>query len=140
MMRPWWRSTWHWRLAVRATAIALSLGVLAFSAALWVAGAAKADVPSGCQVDRGVWLFKGTTRTICDGEFRPDGSWLRAREFWTPAHYVPLSTYCSGGAYYSSCSTSGGYWQDRTSNGVETYVVFPSNVLPDEPGHLVGGL
>lgn len=138
MIRPWWRSTHHWRLAARLAAVTLSLGVLVALGAFWATDA-RADTVSGCQVDRGLWLFKGTARSICDGEFRPDGSWLRAREFFTPAHYVPLPSYCSGGRYYSSCSTSGGYWQDRTSSGVETYVVFDYNVLPDEPGHLVGG-
>ena len=97
---------------------------------------AKADTVSGCEVTRGIWLFKGTVRSICDGERRPDGSWLRGREFWTPAHYVPYTSYCNR----YSCTGSGGYYQERTSNGVETYIVFDSNVLPDEPGHLVNGV
>ena len=96
---------------------------------------ASADEVSGCVTDRGIWLFKGTARTICDGVRRPDGSWLRAREFWTPAHYKPLRTNCYGYSYIS-CTTTGGYWVDRASSGVETYVVFDHNVLPDEPGHI----
>lgn len=120
------------------------LGAVAVAGALTTGAlvappAASADTLSGCETIRGIWLFKGTARSICDGERRPDGSWLRAREFWTPAHYVSGRSFCSGGAYYSSCTYTPGYWQDRTSSGVETYVVFDSNVLPDEPPHLVNG-
>lgn len=130
--------TYHWRTVRRATA------TLAATAALLATGAgyaatAKADVVSGCEVIRGVWLFKGTARSICDGVRRPDGSWLRAREFFTPAYYRNASSSCYGGAYYSSCSFSPGGVVARQSNGVETYVVFDSNVLPDEPPHLENG-
>lgn len=112
--------------------------VLAFAIA-WVAAEcsspeAKADPAVGCQTQSGFWLFHGTQRDLCDGPRRGDGSWVRAREFYTPAHQVPLSTYCSGGSYYSSCSTTGGYWQPRTSNGVEVYPVTDGTVLGDEPG------
>lgn len=99
---------------------------------------ARADALSGCQDDFKLILFQSTRRSICDGELRADGSWLRAREFYTPAHWVPLSTSCYG-TYYISCTSSGGYYQERTSKGVETYVVTPETVLPDEPGHLVNG-
>ena len=102
-------------------------------------GVAKAEPVSGCQDEFWFVLFQSNRRTICDGAIRPDGSWLRNREFYTPAHQVPLRMYCSGGRYYSSCSTTGGYFQPRTSQGIEDYIVFPDNVLPDEPGHLVGG-
>jgi hypothetical protein len=111
--------------------------ILAGTGIGWGIGEAKAD--PGCQTDFW-WTLGSTQRTLCDGPTRPDGSWMRAREFWTPAHQVPLSTYCSGGLYYSSCSTSGGYFQQRTSKGVEVYPVTPDTVLPDEPGHLGGGL
>jgi hypothetical protein len=113
-------------------------GVLA--AATITTGVAKAEPAVGCQDDFWFVPFQSTRRTICDGAIRPDGSWLRNREFYTPAHNVPLTTYCSGGRYYSSCSTSGGYFQPRTSQGIEDYIVTPDTVLPDEPGHLVGGL
>lgn len=116
----------------------IAAAVLAFTGTA-LAPPAQADNVSGCQDEFKLIPFQSTRRLICDGDFRPDGSWWRAREFYTPAHQVPLHTYCSGGVYYSSCSTSGGYFQPRTSNGVETYIVFPDNVLPDEPGHLVGG-
>lgn len=100
-------------------------------------GIARADDLSGCQDD--FWFtFGSTRRVLCDGVTRPDGSWLRAREFYTPAHQVPLRTSCYG-SYYVSCTTTGGYYQERTSTGVETYIVTPDTVLPDEPGHLVNG-
>ena len=113
-----------------------SLTLMAGVAMGLAAPPAHADGLSRCEFSVGFWLFKGTNRMICDGVRRPDGSWLRVREFYTPEHYKPLTTYCSGGRYYSSCTTSGGYWVPRASSGQETYVVFDYNVLPDEPGHL----
>jgi hypothetical protein len=47
----------------------------------------------------------------------------------------PLTTNCYG-TYSVSCTTTGGYWADLNVLEDETYVVFPSNVLPDEPDHL----
>lgn len=131
--------TYHWRTVRRATA-ALAATAALLGTGLGYATQASADTPSGCETIRGFWIFKGTARTICDGERRPDGSWLRAREFWTPAYYRSASSSCYGGSYYSSCSYTPGGVVPRASSGVETYVVFDSNVLPDEPGHLVGGL
>lgn len=122
----------------RALITALVAGATA-AGALQAAPTASADVLSGCETIRGVWLFKGTARSICDGERRPDGSWLRAREFWTPAYYRNARSSCYGGTYYSSCDFTPGGWVDRSSSGIETYVVFDSNVLPDEPPHLVNG-
>lgn len=96
---------------------------------------ARADTLSNCQTINGFWFTKGTKRTICDGVRRPDGSWLRVREFWTPAYWKPLRTSCYGYSYIS-CTTTGGYHVEQSSSGVESYVVFDHNVLPDEPGHL----
>lgn len=95
---------------------------------------AHADAP-GC-ISQFWWTLGSTQRTICDGPIQADGSWHRWREFWTPAHRVPLRTYCSGGSYYSSCSTTGGYFQERTSKGIEDYPVTVATVLHDEPGHI----
>jgi hypothetical protein len=72
---------------------------------------------------------------ICDTPIRTDGSWSRERAIWVPAHQVPLTTNCYG-TYSVSCTTTGGYWADLSVLEDETYVVFPDNVLPDEPGHL----
>lgn len=131
------KRTYHRRTVRRATA------TLAATAALLTAGAGYAAIPSahadplsGCETIRGLWLGKGTARDICDGVRRPDGSWLRAREFYTPAYYRDARSSCYGGAYYSSCDFTLGGVVPRRSSGVETYVVFDSNVLPDEPGHL----
>lgn len=112
-------------------------GAILAGAGLGYATDAHADAVSGCQDD--FWFtFGSTRRVLCDGVTRPDGSWLRAREFYTPAHQVPMRTSCYG-TYYVSCTTSGGYWQERLSKGVETYIVTPDTVLPDEPGHIVNG-
>lgn len=113
--------------------------VIAAALGMTPAPEARADTVTGCEVISGFWFMKGTKRSICDGALRPDGSWLRAREFWTPAYYKPIRTSCYG-SYYVSCTTTGGYWVDRSSDGVETYVVYPDNVLPDEPPHLVNSL
>ena len=130
--------TVHRRTARRFLA-AMAAGVVLATGALYATAPAKADALSGCQDEFKLILFQSTRRVICDGELRPDGSWLRAREFYTPAHWVNGRSYCSGGTYYSSCTYSPGYWQERVSQGVETYVVFPDNVLADEPGHLTTG-
>jgi hypothetical protein len=55
---------------------------------------------------------------------------------WTPAHTTPIRTSCSGGRYYSSCTTYGGDFVPFTINDQQTYPVTPDTVLPDEPGHL----
>ena len=70
-----------------------------------------------------------------DGPVQADGSWMRYRVIWAPAHHVAASSYC--GTY--SCSYSGGYDVDESIVAKESYVVFPSNVLPDEPGWLPTG-
>ncbi|MDT5076543.1 MAG: hypothetical protein QOJ80_1180 [Mycobacterium sp.] len=90
--------------------------------------------PPNCATN-GVGFFKAKQRTICDGPIRPDGSWSRERAIWVPAHQVPLTTNCYG-TYSVSCTTTGGYWADLNVLEDQTYVVFPSNVLPDEPDHL----
>ncbi len=114
----------------------LIVGALAaISIALGVAPPASAyGYDAGCETIR--WGFLGSQwRTVCDGPRRPDGSWERERRIWTPAGYVPRSTYC--GTY--SCSSSGGYYREESTTGYERYVVFDVNVLPDEPGWLPEG-
>ena len=114
----------------------LIVGALAaISIALGVAPPASAyGYDAGCETIR--WGFLGSQwRTVCDGPRRPDGSWERERRIWTPAGYVPRSTYC--GTY--SCSSSGGYYREESTMGYERYVVFDVNVLPDEPGWLPEG-
>ncbi|AFN37765.1 hypothetical protein FGG44_gp77 [Mycobacterium phage MacnCheese] len=109
------------------------------AAAVGLAPTASADsqYDPGCKVD--LWGFLGSSRRmICDGPIRPDGSWLRSREFYVPAHQVPLRTSCYG-SYSISCTTTGGYFQERTSDGIEVYPVTPDTVLGDEPGHLDEG-
>ena len=73
---------------------------------------------------------------ICDGPIRPDGSWERARTIGVPAHYRNASTQCYGGSYSSSCTYYEAGWVDQVTTEETSYIVFPSNVLPNEPGHL----
>jgi hypothetical protein len=105
--------------------------VLGVAAGVTLAPHANADVQPGCQNDR--WGFLGTqTRTICDGPQLPDGSWVRYRIVWIPAHAVPVTTSC--GSY--SCSTRGGYWQNEQVFEKVKYPVRPETVVPGEPGWL----
>ncbi|AJD82297.1 hypothetical protein PBI_KESHU_77 [Mycobacterium phage Keshu] len=126
------------KTGLRRAAMLASFGAVAAAAVLHAPQAHADEYEPGCKVD--LWGFLASSRrAICDGPIRPDGSWERAREFFVPAHRVPLRTTCSG-TYSVTCTTSGGYFQERTSDGVETYVVTPDTVLPDEPGHLDEGV
>lgn len=103
------------------------------SAALLTGGmvtAGEASAEPNC-VQQMWWrgeAFRFVTRTLCDGPIFPDGSWMRARNFYGAAYYVPVS--CS----YYSCT--GGYWRPVYDSGVETYPVTAATVLADEPGHI----
>ena len=103
-------------------------------AAVWFSIPAKAAPGVGCETIR--WGFLGgQRRTVCDGPKAADGSWMRAREIYVPAGYVPSFTSC--GSY--SCSTSGGYYRERATVAFEVYPVTDGSVLPDEPGWLPAG-
>ena len=123
--------------AIRNGAITIATAATA-AAVLGLSGAtapvAQAAPDLGCESIR--WGFLGSQwRTICDGPRNPDGSWLRARRVWTPAGWVRGSSYC--GTY--SCSYSAGYYREESTTAFESYIVFDSNVLPDEPGWLPPG-
>lgn len=126
-------------IPVRPRTLRLFLASVGFGAvlaggAIGLAAQADATPGIGCETIR--WGFLGSQRrTVCDGPVQPDGSWVRAREVWTPGGYVPLSTYCSR----YSCTSSGGYYREQSTQAFETYVVTPGTVLPDEPGHLPAG-
>jgi hypothetical protein len=92
-------------------------------------------IPPGCQLVP--WGFLGTQRrALCDGPIQPDGSWMRRRIEFYPAHYVPASSSCSGGSYSTYCTYyPGGYVDDQITDD-ETCPVRPETVLPDEPGDL----
>lgn len=123
----------------RLVLVALVLVLVLTLGGFWLAGrAGAAPLPGNCQQQP--WLYGGlfgrmTTRTICDGPIRPDGSWLRNRNFYAQTYYKPFS--CSGGTYSWSCN--GGYQVPEFDTGVEQYTVTADTVLPDEPGH-IGGL
>lgn len=119
---------------------ALSATVVLLTGGLWAADTASAEPVSGCEDVFWFVLGQSTRRAICDGEVRPDGSWLRARVRYTPRHWVNARSWCSGGTYYSSCDFSPGYWVDYTEAENTTYIVFPHNVLPGEPPHLVNNV
>jgi hypothetical protein len=96
--------------------------------------AVPAHANSGCQTV--LWGFLGSQRrTICDGPLRGDGSWMRERAIWTPAHTIPTTTSCSGSSYVT-CTSYGGGYVDTVITDDESYPVTDSTVLPDEPGHL----
>ncbi len=110
--------------------LATVLAAAAASGAI-AAPPANADVQPGCESIP--WGFLGTqTRSICDGPLQADGSWVRFRMVWVPAHQVPVRTSC--GTYI--CTTSGGYWQDEQVFEKVKYPVTPDTVVPGEPGWL----
>ena len=122
------------RAVRRFLAAMASAAVLTGCGTLWLAGEAKAAPGVGCETIR--WGFLGAQRrTVCDTPRRPDGSWTRAREIWTPAGWVRGG--CSFGSYYSSCSD--GYYQPRGLVAYEEYPVTDGTVLSDEPGWLPTG-
>lgn len=134
-MIPFWvylRQSYHWRLAIRLIVVVVAFCILV---GLFVTSLApaKADVPGfgqGCETVH--WGFLGSQRrTVCDGEKRPDGSWLREREVWTPPGVVP--GYCGYGSCYGS------YYRARSTVAYEQYPVTDATVLADEPGWLAPG-
>lgn len=112
------------RFAKYVVALALVFGSVYGLGMIYIARAQAIPPGMGCEtVD---WGFLGyQNRTICDGPRRADGSWSRVRVIWTPAGYV--RGYCGTYSCYS------GYYRDESIQGREEYVVFDSNVLPDEP-------
>lgn len=95
------------------------------------AGPARADVP-GCVQQYWLYGLRGTTRTICDGPVRADGSWTRARSFYAPSYWAPVNCYST--RYSTSCT--GGY-PVAEFNKEDVYTVTDATVLPDEPGWIV---
>ena len=95
-----------------------------------MATANATPIPYGCQDDLW-WTLQATRRLICDGTLQTNGSWMRLRVMYTPAHQVPVTCY---GRYYVTCS--GGYFVDYNEAANETYIVTPETKLPDEPGYL----
>ena len=120
-LTPWWVVT---GLAMAAAVVALMLTPPEVHAA-----------PAGCE--QIPWGFLGTQqRLICDGPVRPDGSWERTRTIGVPAHYRNASSSCYGGSYSSSCTFYPAGWVEQVTVEDTSYIVFPFNVLPNEPGHL----
>ncbi|MFY2861147.1 CDGP domain-containing protein [Mycobacterium sp. THU-M104] len=81
-------------------------------------------------------VLRASTRRICDGPIRPDGSWHRCRLFYAPDYVIPAHVYCSGGRYSTYCI----YYPPQyvpELNQSECYEVTPDTVQPDEPGHLL---
>lgn len=101
--------------------------VAAAALTIGLAGAppAHANV-KGC-IDQ-YWLYnlRGSTRIICDGPIRPDGSWERARAFIAPSF---IRTSCYG--YYSvTCDTR----MVPELDVRDYYVVTPDTIPAGEPG------
>ncbi|WP_457920692.1 CDGP domain-containing protein [Mycolicibacterium psychrotolerans] len=94
--------------------------------------ALAAPIQPGCVQQ--LWMMfglKATTRTICDSEVRPDGSWFRQRQFYAPAYLAPGHSYCSS----YECTYYPPEWVPEF-NKYESYMLTPNTVLPDEPGHI----
>lgn len=119
----------RWWLLGAAVGAGLAAAVLSDQAP-----AAHAD-PGYPQCQTVPWGFLGSQRrTICDSSII-NGTWQRARVVWSPAHYVPMTTNCSG-TRYVTCNSYGGYYAPYAETDNEVYPVTADTVLPDEPGHL----
>lgn len=113
--------------------VVVAMILLLIPAGLWLAPLGHAD--PGCE--QIPWGFLGSQqRVICDGPLRPDGSWERERVIGVPAHYRNATSTCYSGSYSSNCTFYPAGWVDQQTVEDTTYVVFPDNVLPNEPGHL----
>lgn len=111
---------------------AMSVGAFVVTGIGWATVQAKATPGLGCETIAAPGLVAwGQKRTICDSPRRPDGSWSRQRQYWTPAHYVPFSCY--------RWNCSGGYDVGDSVARYEEYPVTDDTVLPDEPGWLPTG-
>lgn len=127
-------TTREWLKEKGSPVAALLLASVLIGGSIGFAARAKAEPVSGCE--SAPWGFLGSqVRGICDGMIQADGGWNRARVIMVPAHQVPFR--CTYSRYSSSCS--GGYFVDDRIISTEVYPVYPETVLPDEPGHLVGG-
>ncbi|HZE16035.1 MAG TPA: hypothetical protein VE197_10175 [Mycobacterium sp.] len=111
--------------------------------AVWI-GASIFDVPSARAVPvvppncvEQFWMLglRASTRRICDGPIRPDGSWHRCRLFYAPGYLVPAQSYCSGGIFSTYCTYYPPQWVPELYRP-ECYDVTPDTVLSDEPGHI----
>lgn len=128
--RKWWTRFWLTLLVVGA-----------ILAAMMLADPPSAKADNGVDCTTQAWpelLNWGQVRSICDSDLAPDGSWERARAFYTPAHYVPRRLSCYGSRYSSSCTEYGGYPVDTQVKSKEVYHVTVDTILPDEPGHIDG--
>jgi hypothetical protein len=118
--------------------LALALATAAAGAAVITAPTAAAE--PGC-VTQPWWrgeIMRMTTRILCDGPMRPDGSWLRVRSFVAPSYVANGYSSCYGGRYYSSCTYTSPRVVPAYDSGQEFYTVTPETVLPDEPGYIAG--
>ena len=119
---------------IRLLAIAACVGAGIGAATVISAGEAHADTP-GCVSQFWMYGLRGTTRTICDGPIKADGSWQRGRQFYARSYIAAGNSYCYGSGYYSSCS----YTPPRQVPEFDLrdfYAVTVDTVLPDEPGHI----
>lgn len=125
---------------VRRLLAAMAAGAVLAGTAIG-AGVAKANpVPGHANCDVALWGFLGSQRRIiCDGPVGRDGSWMRERLVFTPAHMTPTTSSCSSGSYSSYCTIYPGGWVDDYVVADDTYTVTEATVLSDEPGHLGAG-
>lgn len=118
-------------------AIGIAIATTLAAAPLLTATAAHANPVSGhSNCDIAPWGFLGSQRRlICDSPIVRDGSWTRERVVYTPAHFAPSYSSCSGGSY-SYCTFYQGGFVDDYITADDTYTVTADTVLADEPGHL----
>ena len=113
------------------SAIVVAAGSLVGLAPSAAGDASGTYVPYGltdrCVSDYFLYGPRGTTRYLCDGPLREDGSWERCRSFFSPEKYWVSSNNGQDGNPDSEGSLP-------ELNVHECYTVTRETVLPDEPG------
>lgn len=122
-------------ISTRPLLASLAAGAAIAASLIAGGGQAQADPIVACKTDGWGFLFS-QRRELCDGPLRPDGSWLRRRIIYVPAHQVSTTCNTYGTRWSSSTTCSGGGWQPYREISNETYPVTPETVLADEPGNL----
>ena len=79
-----------------------------------------------CVSDYFLYGTRGTTRYLCDGPLRDDGSWERCRSFYSPEKYWTTANYDHDNPV--------GEFSLPELNIHECYTVTSDTVLADEPG------
>lgn len=116
-------------------AIALAVGVLGLVPAV---PAQAVPVPEGCERVP-IFGLDPKIRKICDGDMRPDGSWMRYRQYTAPRYVgtpcvagFPADSQLGNGCPLGTHHTFSPAWESP----IEEYLLTSDTIPPGEPGYL----